>query len=104
LLKRALAICENALGPEHSDVATALDELAELYLEHGRSTEPQPFGSKRHVIEAALPGACTFDLLARRSNGCDRLICDTGACLLQLHGEWRRRATCASSYPRALVA
>lgn len=83
LLKRALAIRDNALGPEHSDVATALDELAELYLEQGHYTEPQPPLGARHKLPA-LPGACTFDLLARRSNGCDRLICDTGACLLQL--------------------
>ncbi len=36
LLSRALAIREKALGPEHPDVATSLNNLALLYDDQGR--------------------------------------------------------------------
>lgn len=41
LLKRSLAIGETALGPEHPDVATILDNLAELYHAQGRYAEAE---------------------------------------------------------------
>jgi hypothetical protein len=36
LFKRALVIAEKALGPEHPDVGTALNNHATLYLSKGR--------------------------------------------------------------------
>ncbi len=40
LYKRSLAIREKALGPDHPDVATALNNLAELYKD--RAATPRP--------------------------------------------------------------
>src|SRR5882724_11841925 len=42
LLKRALAIREKALGPDHPDVAMSLNTLAALYQERGRYAEAEP--------------------------------------------------------------
>ena len=42
LYQRALAISEKALGPEHPDIATALNNLAELYRATGRYAEAEP--------------------------------------------------------------
>jgi tetratricopeptide (TPR) repeat protein len=42
LYKRALAILEKALGPDHPDVATALNNLANLYPARGRYTDAEP--------------------------------------------------------------
>ncbi len=42
LLKRALAICEKTLGPEHPDTATSLNDLASLYQAQGRYEEAEP--------------------------------------------------------------
>jgi class 3 adenylate cyclase/tetratricopeptide (TPR) repeat protein len=39
---RALAILENALGPDHSEVSRALNNLAVLYMELGRYAEAEP--------------------------------------------------------------
>jgi tetratricopeptide (TPR) repeat protein len=41
LFKRALAIDEKALGPNHPDVATSLSNLAELYRKTGRDPEAE---------------------------------------------------------------
>ena len=37
-----IAIWEKALGPEHPNVATALDSLAELYYSQERYTDAEP--------------------------------------------------------------
>ena len=42
LLQRALQIREKALGPEHPDVATSLNNLAVLYRAQGRYAEAEP--------------------------------------------------------------
>ena len=42
LYKRALAIWEKALGPEHPHVAASLNNLAELYRAQGKHTEAEP--------------------------------------------------------------
>ncbi len=42
LTKKALAIREKALGPDHPDVATILSNLAELYRAAGNYTEAEP--------------------------------------------------------------
>src|SRR5260221_14137851 len=40
--KEELDLREKALGPEHPDVATSLNNLAELYLDHSRYAKAEP--------------------------------------------------------------
>ncbi|MBV8606478.1 MAG: tetratricopeptide repeat protein, partial [Singulisphaera sp.] len=42
LYRRALAICEQALGPDHPDTALSLNNLAALYDAQGRYVEAEP--------------------------------------------------------------
>ena len=42
LYERVLAIWENALGPDHADIAIALSHLAKLYIAEGRFAEAEP--------------------------------------------------------------
>jgi tetratricopeptide (TPR) repeat protein len=42
LYKRALAIWEKALGPDHPDVAQSLNNLADLYSAQGRYADAEP--------------------------------------------------------------
>ena len=42
--------CEKALGPDHPDVATALNNLAELYREQGRYAEAAPLYKRSLAI------------------------------------------------------
>jgi tetratricopeptide (TPR) repeat protein len=41
LAQRVLTICEKALGPDHPDVATSLNNLAELYRVQGRYADAE---------------------------------------------------------------
>lgn len=52
IAKRSLAIREKALGPNHPDVATSLNNLGELYRLQGRFTEAEPL----HVRSLAIRG------------------------------------------------
>ena len=53
--KKALAITEKALGPEHPDVATSLNNLAALYESQGRYAEAEPLYKRALAIrEKAL--------------------------------------------------
>src|SRR5436190_815497 len=55
LYKRALAIREKTLGPDHHDVSIALHKLADLYYQEGRYTEAEPLYKRAIVIsEKAL--------------------------------------------------
>ena len=55
LAERSLAIREKALGPDHPDVATALNNLAELYESQGRYAEAEPLYKRSLAIrEKAL--------------------------------------------------
>ncbi len=55
LYQRSLAISEKALGPEHPDVATSLNNLAELYRDQGRYGEAEPLYQRSLAIsEKAL--------------------------------------------------
>ncbi len=55
LLKRSLPITEKALGPNHPDVATALNNLAGLFLGQGRYGEAEPLLKRSLAIrEKAL--------------------------------------------------
>ena len=42
LYKRALAIRQEALGPDHPDVAQSLNNLADLYSAQGRHADAEP--------------------------------------------------------------
>ena len=53
--RRALAITEQALGPDHPDTATSLDNLAALYRAQGRYPEAEPLVRRALAItEQAL--------------------------------------------------
>ncbi len=50
--KRALAIFEKALGPEHPDVGRSLNNLAELLRETGRGAEANKMETRAKEIRA----------------------------------------------------
>jgi hypothetical protein len=52
LHKRALAIREKALGPDHPSVATSLENLAELYRATKRNTEAEVLEARAAKIRA----------------------------------------------------
>ncbi len=52
LVKRALAIAEKALGPDHPHVATALENYAALLRKTGRSTEADTLEARAKAIRA----------------------------------------------------
>ena len=55
LFRRSLAIAESALGPDHPDVATSLNNLAGLYRAQGRYAEAEPlFRRSLAIAEKAL--------------------------------------------------
>ena len=56
LYQRALAISEKALGPEHPDVATSLNNLAALYDDQGRYGKAEPLYQRAlQILQKALP-------------------------------------------------
>ena len=52
LVKRALAILEKTLGPEHPDVGKGLNNLADLYEAMGRQAEAAPLRQRAARIKA----------------------------------------------------
>ena len=60
-MKRALAISERTLGPEHPDVATSLENYGALLRKTGRRAEADKIESRATAIRAkraeANPGA-----------------------------------------------
>jgi tetratricopeptide (TPR) repeat protein len=55
LYQRALTIVEQALGPQHPQVAVGLNNLAGLYHAQGRLTEAEPFFQRAlTILEQAL--------------------------------------------------
>ncbi len=52
LYQRALAIWEKALGPEHPNVATALENYAALLRETGRNDGAAEMESRANAIRA----------------------------------------------------
>jgi tetratricopeptide (TPR) repeat protein len=54
--KRALAIYEKALGPDHPNLAASLNNLAELYRAQGRYADAEPLYKRALAIkEKAKP-------------------------------------------------
>ena len=53
--KKALQVAEQNLGPDHPDVATSLNNLAELYREQGQYAQAEPlFKRSLAILEKAL--------------------------------------------------
>jgi len=57
LYRRALAIREQALGPEHPDTATSLNDLAELLRSKGNYEGAEPLYRRALAIREQSPGA-----------------------------------------------
>jgi len=77
LYERALHIFEQVLGPEHSDVAQSLNNLAILYCEQGRYEEAEPLYERAlHIFEQVL-GPEHSDV-AQSLNNLAILYCEQG--------------------------
>ena len=68
LLKRSLAISENALGPEHPKVAAALNNLAMLYRSQDRYGEAEPHYKRSVAISEKALGPEHPDLANALNN------------------------------------
>ena len=68
LFKRALAIGEKALGPDHPDVATSLNNLAVLYRATGRYAEAEPLYQRALAIGEKALGPEHPDVATRLNN------------------------------------
>jgi tetratricopeptide (TPR) repeat protein len=68
LHRRALAIREKALGPEHPNVAASLNNLAELHQTQGRYAEAEPLFRRSLVIREKALGAEHLDLATSLNN------------------------------------
>jgi tetratricopeptide (TPR) repeat protein len=55
-LTRSLMINEKALGPEHPDVATSLNNLAGLYRAQGKYAEAEPLYKRALAIREKVLG------------------------------------------------
>ena len=67
LYKRALAIREKALGPDHPDVA-GLNNLAELYDKQGRYAEAEPLYKRALAIDEKALGPDHPDVATALNN------------------------------------
>jgi tetratricopeptide (TPR) repeat protein len=56
IAQRLLAIREQALGPDHLDVSTSLNNLGELYRAQGRYTEAEPLLERSLAITENVLG------------------------------------------------
>jgi CHAT domain-containing protein len=68
LYQRALAITEKALGPEHPDVGTYLNNLGSLYQDQGRDAEAEPLYERALAIGEKALGPDHPDVGARLNN------------------------------------
>jgi tetratricopeptide (TPR) repeat protein len=57
LAQQALAIREKALGPDHPDVATSLNDLANLCLQQGRYADGVPLAQRSLAIREKALGS-----------------------------------------------
>ena len=55
LHKRSLAIWEKALGKDHPNVATSLNNLAGLYRDQGKYVEAEPLHKRALAIKGKKP-------------------------------------------------
>ncbi len=68
LYKRSLAIQEKALGPDHPDVATTLNNLAEIYRNQGRYAEAEPLHKRSLEISEKAFGPDHPDVATSLNN------------------------------------
>jgi tetratricopeptide (TPR) repeat protein len=68
LYRRALAIRENAVGPEHPDVLQSLNNLAELYRAQGKYSEAEPLHERALAIRERAQGPDRPDVLQSLNN------------------------------------
>jgi tetratricopeptide (TPR) repeat protein len=71
LYKRALEIEEKALGPDHPDVAAALNNLALLYKAQGRHADAEPLYKRALAIDEKTLGPDHPDLAVSLNNLAD---------------------------------
>ena len=69
LYKRALAVREKALGPDHPDVANSLENYAALLRETGRGAEANKMEARAEAMQAKHP-----EWTARQRGFFDRLF------------------------------
>jgi tetratricopeptide (TPR) repeat protein len=72
LLQRALAIREQALGPQHPDVAHSLNDLAELYRAQGKYAEAEPLYQRALAIREQALGPQHPDVATSLNNLVER--------------------------------
>jgi tetratricopeptide (TPR) repeat protein len=68
LEKRALAIREKALGPDHPDVAQSLNNLATLYYSRGRFADAEPLYKRALAIREKALGPDHPDVATALNN------------------------------------
>ena len=68
LYKRALAIREKALGPDHPDVALSLNNLAFLYDKQGRYADAEPLYKRSLAISEKALGPDHPDVATSLNN------------------------------------
>jgi CHAT domain-containing protein len=68
LYKRSLAIYEKALGPDHPNVATSLNNLAELYRQQGRDEDAEPLYKRSLAIREEALGPDHPDVATSLNN------------------------------------
>lgn len=91
LFKRSLAIRERALGPEHPEFATSLNNLGEVYREQGRFAEAEPLYRRSLTIKEKVLGL-DHPQVARSLKGLGEILDEQG-----------RDAEAASLYRRSLA-
>ena len=95
LFRRALAIREKALGPDHPDTAPSLNNLAELLRAQGRYGEAEPLYRLALAIREKALGPDHPDTATSLNNlaGCSRPRAGTGRPAVRVTRRWR----CSSS-------
>ena len=91
LIKRALAIGKTTLGPDHSNVATLLDNLATLYTAERRYADAEPLRNRALAIREKALGPDHPDVAASLNN------------LAVLYEEWGRYADAEPLHKRSLA-
>src|SRR2546426_10246934 len=66
--KKALEVAEKALGPEHPDVATSLNNLAALYQTQGQYAQAEPLYKRSLAISEKALGSDHPDVAMRLEN------------------------------------
>ena len=90
-LQRGLAICEAVLGAQHPEVATSLNNLAELYRVQGRYADAEPYHQRALAIWEKVHGSEHPDVATSLNN------------LALLYASQGRYAEAEPFYQRALA-